>query len=545
MKGIKLQVPRQDPSHTVSIDIRPEGLKQWLDSLPLTNTNEAVSQLLPVLKEVNHSQIKPALRHDFLLLVQPMVLDLARKIKKRYINVTLPLTPQIQVNVNTVRELHREMAFAYKLIIVELSHQERNQEENIILKNALYCAIRSLSRILLESYIVFENEPGTVWSELHLLYQFTEKNLSSFLKAPGISENRWTNPVINAYKRIVLLALANPYHLMQGEVNRIDQLLKTWSSNTLIHEFGHDNFLTGKFVIDLAADAPPRYMTASMKSCMPIDIRMIDTRNLHTKVKQQIEKFSRPVKFKNNITMLGHRQMRNMFVRLENTWHTRPERLFPRSTNLSKVIMSTGLSASHYFVSGEVAFNTRQENVSVTDTQSQHNINLWNQRSDSHGGLGLFCNHEQGAKINVGELVALKPVIASGENEWEVGVIRWLRSQPESFMHVGVKILSEGAISVATRGVKGTGKGNEYYRSLLLPNLDPREHPTTLITPAAVYDTGSIIAINMEDMLIYAKITRLVQSTNSFSQFQFKLTEAPAHTNKHAFSSQSDQLSVW
>ena len=619
MKGIKLQVPRQDPSRTVSIDIRSKGLKQWMDSLPLANINETVNQLLPVLKEVNRCQVELSLRHDFLLHVQPLILELVKVIKKRYMSASFPLSPRVLINVDTVRELHREMAYAHKLIIIELSHRGcgEEEEEDITLKNSLYCAIRHLSRILLESYIVYESEPQTVWSELHLLYQFTEKNPSLFTKEVRTNEKKWTNPIIDAYKRIVLLALTNPYQLMQGEVNRIDYHLQTWSSNTSIHKSGKKDSLVGTFVIDLAADAPPRCVISSMKSFRPIDARIIDAHNLLGKVKQQIEKLSEPIrsKGKKNITMLGRRQRRDMFLRLENTWNIRPERMSSRTTNLSKVIMSTGLSAGHYFVSGEIAFNPEQHelelqrqnqsksdmtkelevlseedeawqqtdresrlscgiekprvsrfdsgdgknerdmwvNVYATEAhklfdaeehpgeQSHYSINLWNQRSDCSGGLSLFCNYGQGAQINVGELVALKPIVTSDETEWEIGMIRWLRIQHQNSVHVGIKMLSEDAASVATKGLKGVGAGGEYYRSLLLPNLDPRKHPTTLITPAAVYDVDSTIVINLENKLIYAKITRLVQSSKSFSQFQFDVTDAPAYIKEHVSSFRSER----
>ncbi|MDH5191544.1 MAG: hypothetical protein OEW89_09880 [Gammaproteobacteria bacterium] len=618
MKGIKLQVPRQDPSRRPGLDIHPKGLKQWVDALPAANVNETVKQLLPVLKDINRCQIDLIHRHNFLLQIQPLILDLVKTIKKRYLNASFPLSMHTLTSVDTVRELHREMAFAYKLIIVELSHRGCEEEEqDVILKNALYCAIRHLSRILLESYIVYESEPPTIWSELHQLYQFTEKNPALFSREIKTGDNKWTNPIIDAYKRIVLLSLSNPYRLMQGETNRIDHHLKTWSTNTLIHKPGMKDSLVGKFIIDLATDAPPRCITSSMKSFRPIDVRIIDAHVLLANVKQQIEKLSEPLKSKGKkyITMLGRRQRRDMFVRLENAWNVRPERMSSRSMNLSKVIMTTGLSASHYFVSKEIPFNPEQHelelqkqkkakpdinksmemlsaaeevwqeqdresrlsrgiekprvsrfdsgdgknernmwvNVYATEAhkllddeqhpeaQPNYSINLWHQRSDSSGGLSLYCNYGQSTQVNVGELVALKPIKMTDEGEWEIGLIRWLRIQHQNSVHVGIRMISDDAAPVATKGLKGVGAGSEYYRSLLLPNLDPREHPTTLITPAAVYDVDSTIVINLENNLIYAKLTRLVQSTKSFSQFQFDLTEAPEFIKEHVSSFRSER----
>jgi|GEM_PF-1075471 len=619
MKGIKLQIPRQDPSRNPVIDVRPKGVKRWLESLPAANVNETISQLFPVLKEINRTPIDLPHRHNFMTQIEPLVTEMVKTIKKRYSSTTLPLTPRTLVNVNVVRELYREMAFAYKLMIVELTHREcAEEEEDVILKSSLYHAIRSLSQIMLETYIVYENEPQGIWSELHKLYQFAEKNPLLFTKEKKTSDKLWTNPAIDAYKRIILLALTNPYQLMQGEANRIDHHLETWASDTKIHKPGTNDTFIGKFVIDLATDAPPRCITASMKGFSPIDGRIIDAAALVDRVKVQAEKLSEPVKGKGkkSLSFLGRRQRRDMFVRLEKVWNTRSERFSSRTMNLSKMIMATGLSASHYFVSGEVTFNPERHEVDLQkqskgrssegkssisilsseeeawqeqekesrlnrgivkprvsrfdtgeekdqrdmwigvyateahrllgddneqEDQPNYTINLWNQRGDSSGGLSLFCNYGQATDVNVGELVALKAINSSPDAEWGIGMIRWIRIQQQDSVHAGIKLLSEDAIAVATKGLKGIGAGSEYYRSLLLPKLNPREHPTTLITPAAVYDIDSLIVINLEDTLIYARITRLVQSTKSFSQFQFEISDAPGNIKEHVSSLRSER----
>ena len=92
---------------------------------------------------------------------------------------------------------------------------------------------------------------------------------------------------------------------------------------------------------------------------------------------------------------------------------------------------------------------------------------------------------------------------------------------------MGIGLLADDTLAVATRGMKGVGKDSEYFRSLLIPKLDPTQYPTTLITPAAVFDVDSVIFVNTGTDFFYAQLTRLMEATNSFSLFQFNIVDAP------------------
>jgi len=620
MTGIKLQIPRQQPAHTASIDTHPKQVQAWIASLPMANVNETAGHVLRVLKEFNRMPMASADRHHIMGLIQPVVDHVVKAIKKRYLTATFPLSEKIGKNVDVVRSLLAETAFGYKIIVVELVPTGGQEEiEEIMLLDSIRHTIRHLANILLETYLVYTLDSKGIWAELHQLYRYVEKNAGYMGKTRYIADqDDLQTEIINAYKRILLLALGNPYQFMQGEANRVYQYLEDWAPKCRIIRPGAKDSLSSKFIIDLAIDAAPRYVTAKMKSAQPIEARILEVSDVLDEVRNCLSALAAPSKSTGTTiqTTLGKRMRRDMLVRLESAWSMRSERLSTRTTQLSKVIMASGLSACHHFVSGEVPFTPEKHEIEIRKAQlaakgvsnmelvphdAEHwqsedmakrlatgivkprtshfdtgagedhkdmwikvyatearrlvedeqkrsaaeptyAIHLWHQKNDNSGGRGLVCNYGQHIQVNVGELVAYKPIDTAEHTEWAIGLIRWLRIQQESAVHIGIKSLSEDSLAVSTKGIKGVGAGCEYFRCLLVPNLDPLEHPTTLLVPAAIYDVGSILVMGLKDKLIYVRLTRLVQATKSFSQFQFEVSTAPITEMERALSLKAERI---
>ena len=107
---------------------------------------------------------------------------------------------------------------------------------------------------------------------------------------------------------------------------------------------------------------------------------------------------------------------------------------------------------------------------------------------------------------------------------------------------MGVRTIAEDALPIASKAVAGVGTGGEYFRALLAPNLDPEQYPTTLIAPAAVYVIGSVIMMNFDERILYARLTRQLESTSAYSQYQFELVERP-ETQKTTSANQEQRKS--
>jgi hypothetical protein len=171
--------------------------------------------------------------------------------------------------------------------------------------------------------------------------------------------------------------------------------------------------------------------------------------------------------------------------------------------------------------------NAYKEALNKDRIHSHHDYTTysWKQNNTSLTGSALNCSLDnENQPVKVGELVAY-----CAENKvsqkWKVGLIRWVKFQKESGIDMGVMNLSHTAVPVAIKAIKGTGKGTDYFRSLMIPKQVSINQTRSLVVPATLFDVNSVLAVNLKNRFFYIKLTRQILSTRSFAQFEFDVLE--------------------
>ena len=90
---------------------------------------------------------------------------------------------------------------------------------------------------------------------------------------------------------------------------------------------------------------------------------------------------------------------------------------------------------------------------------------------------------------------------------------------------MGIMNLSHTAVPVAIKSIRGTGRGTDYFRALMIPKQVSINQTRSLVVPATLYDVNTVLAINMKNRFFYLKLTKQILSTRSFSQFEFNVLE--------------------
>lgn len=147
----------------------------------------------------------------------------------------------------------------------------------------------------------------------------------------------------------------------------------------------------------------------------------------------------------------------------------------------------------------------------------------WKHKNISAGGMCVFCLPSQSLPIRVGELVAYH---SSDSESWWIGIVRWLRVHDHSTIEIGLMHIHHCASPIAVRAIKGTGHGGDYFRSLLT-ETEITDKFNTLIVPSAIYDLGTELVINLGQKLAYVKLTEIMLSTKSISQFRYEIIATP------------------
>jgi hypothetical protein len=582
MPALQLHVPRQTLDHGVFIDLRPRQVQQWIAQLPTANVANAAQQILRALIESNRVRMSREHRHQVLDTLRPPAEDLIASLKKRYANAT-PLTDKRHLlSIRLVNGLLEQLANGYKVILSDtVRSAKKGSAAEAGLLDALAPTMDCLARRLVETYHLYVPEPPGLWGDLHLLYLLAERHgVATHSGQPAARQTARQPSIEHRYKELLLLALANPYHLMRGEAERIHRdHLAAWARKVQLLPLTPGQVPAQRFSVDFTADAPPRY-APSNAGIAPRHGRVVETADLIPVVERMRHEqatfpFDLAMRARSTLT---ERLDRQMCCRLIHAWRLpRAERLEQRLARHTELYLIAGLSTCHHLFSdslrvitdtstsdGRVIVEATAAKQAAADSSSQpaelppangngqvwahpataSSIEIeadaedaqpaaaevreqqyvacaWRQRNESRDGIGLFLFGTCPPQVQVGELVAYGCGQPEPDAPWGLGIIRWARVHPGKSLELGIQTCSSPPLAVLTRAVEGTGKGGDFYKSLLLrPNGD--QGPRVLMTPPALYDEGTVLSLQARGKTTRnVRLTKLTEATSRYAGFQF------------------------
>ena len=280
LTAINLHLPQQ-----ADIDDMAGGLPDWrsyLAKLPLADPLLAARRIISSLHDANRLPCDALSRYEFLESHRAVIKDLSIALKNFYGSAAFPLTEAEYDKATIVRQMLVELADGYKLVVHALAEIEQAPKApHEILLTVCFRALHYLSRVILESYTAYQTVPRGIWSDLHTLY--------AYALAHGISQRRLLNDeddhnevlsIQHCYIQIVLVALANPHHLMQGETEKIYRFLNELVGLCRIVPLTQAVPLSGKLIIDPNSDNPPYFALPATTNRLPQQVWLLDNARL-------------------------------------------------------------------------------------------------------------------------------------------------------------------------------------------------------------------------------------------------------------------------
>ena len=540
--------------------IKPKKFREWLKTLPTADVHKTSQLVLQQLKVLNQSRYPYSERSQLLDELRATIRQLLLTLKQPLHRAQFPLSNENQSIAKLTQDLLVEMSHGYKLISKELMEKNsRKENDKLLLRESIYLSIQYLSRSIVESYLTYRPAQYDAWREIHQLYRYAEY------------ENIQNEPIDDpypdyalpihysidlVYKRIVLLSLSAPYHLMQNEAEDIYYLVSAWTSVCEILDL-EKKHLSNQYGIDFATDMSPRYIPDNLE-WEPVDGRIIDLTEVKARLNNHTSKILRFNVDHDDFTeeesprSLKERQQRDMLLRLTDAWHTTPTRGKHREDRGAKLRMALGLNACHFYCSNKTAFTPEMDELRLVSSaenkqatvfaniyrdalhkdriheKTSYPISPWQQHNISHTGIAISCNGScDGMNIKVGEIVSYLFESKTGVR-WKIGIVRWVHINDDNNIDMGIMNLSHSAVPIAVKSVAGLGKGTDYFRSLLVPKQVSISQLRSVIVPAMIYDIGSVLSVNMKTKLFYIKLTKLIISSGNIAMFEFEtLKEAP------------------
>lgn len=554
--------------------VDPAQVRRWLGDLPKLNEVQVFDAVLARLSGINRTALPPEARFEIAEAFVSEVDYLLEKLAQRCELLEFPCQEQDRQLNDRLQMLLEEMAVAYKHVIAAFAERTLDEAGLLVLRTALLQAMRLLAQRVLLAYAVYAPTPAGVWGELHRLYRYAERIDVARTRVEHLADLT----IGDLYKRIVLLALANPYHLMQGEARIAYDKLAKWALACAIRhpqEFppqAPEFFYAGRYFADLDGDAPPCFGRAG-QPLAPRDARLFEIAPVLKIVEDRI----RQMTLKAQLPM-AERLERDLLRRLRNAWTGRAERAAQRVEDSGELQVVGGLRACHHLLAGGAEFNPEQDEIALhgKDFEGPSRLSLvpleeegWRQQ-DARGKLeqGLLKPRsfgfdterkeddvwERTQRVGVQRATQLevsveqrllnrrgtvhqRDVSASGIGaeyagdsalRFRVGdligvpgepialaTVCWLRNDDTGGLSLGLLRLEGEPAAVAVRGIEGMGAEGDYFRALSLRDGGRR----SLIVPAGSFDIGSVLLVNAGVELELQILRRILRSTRGYTEY--------------------------
>jgi len=588
---LNLSVPEQTMSSLSFAETTPAGLKQWVEDLPMANIGETSRLLYQAIIEMNQLIVAPALRFQLLEIVRQPIRYACQELSKHFLNQAIVLPKKQQKIANLAQALQIHMATGYKVVMSESMPQMSHEKTR---KNFACAAHRMMSeygQVLLRANQLYSVAPKNIWYEMHRVFQFTESiDLLKYTIKDTLNAHQEETLIDQAYKRNLLLSCCRPNQLRQTDIVAAYDAFEVWSDYV---EVGSDYSASAVFVINMEQDLPPRYRSL-LYDTLSDHFYGFDTAELVSRITSHIGTLSHAKDDGVVHLVLPNTMSESLLNHVNQALGILTKRTFKRVANNGSLNVCAGLSASHFYTSGEVEFHVQMLHRDSSQTHSDDNIfmtsarrqnDAWSDAFDAHtpstiqttpgnapitfnrpvntdgtsypqyqvplintspGGYCLQWAGEIPSNIQAGEVLAIRE---SEKQPWSIAVIRWIRHARQKGTQIGIELLAPSAKPCGVQLLQRTGAPSEYLRGMLLPELTGIGQPATLITPRLPFQSGHKVSIRFNDNDTKCQLEKRIAATASFSQFELSQTidqiNTPSATGNHSKDSEDDFDSLW
>ncbi len=567
MVAFVLSVPEKRVSAWVA-EANPRYARAWLETLPSADPVEAGREIYQSLYTLNRQDIDPQQRYELMGLYAPAMARACTGMQAHYLHLPFPLPPKKRQLAEFVRQLHMEMAYGYKCCLHDLARVRLPWTRKQLAGQATERGLHYLAEVLLRSYQVYMPYPPGLWREIHTLYRYAEATGREREPMNGEREPGAAQTVRDRYLQTLLLALANPYQLGQGDYALVQQFLQHWAGKASLHTDLAVTNPVGHFLVDLTADAPPTPFPRDAHTAASDTLRALNT----VELVRHVHGFVGRLQKGESVRTLGlgldclEAPALDLMRRLVRAWALVPRRQHARLKRQGSVFLCAGLGAVHFFVNGQKPFalppaaggpapdapaflpppvgaqeerDTDADEVYIaldepsaaeaasgaaarvgTAAADLYRVDRWQVRDLSARGLLLARAGAALAHVRVGEPLGIQR--SNDIGHWSIGVVRWMKNADAASLELGVELLAPHAKPVALWPVHARARAENQVLALWLAPLEAMHRPATLLVARGVFRRD-------QDFLLYdgdspaqpVRLLKQLERTGSYEQVLF------------------------
>ena len=512
----------------ISADTHPEftdraACAAWLAELPLVNVAPSQIRLLEQLHRLNRHGVPAAERAQILEAMREPICFVQAEQMKKLVNKPLPLTKAESGMFAHVVELWQELLIGYQRCLDE--GPEGGERTALLCQRGLDCVASNMFDHC-RRYRVF---PDAYWLALHQLYRRADASAAT---ATPVADPARKSDVCCAelYARALLFALSDPNEQQHKQLVQIQRWLERWAQFVPVRRGAPEDKSLPPLLLDFSA-AAGAYREAdaagrSASACLDIG----ELACVLKKCVVLLRKGESPASLGlgEDCSMPGVEQLLVLLFRL---WcEGKNARAQARRSLNAKAKVCSTLVAMHFHVGGGKVFRqpgqvtqmTRREREEIatfghTSTRLDdafieaggYATEDWLIQDESLSGLRIVrAAATAGARFAHTQLIAVQP---SDANNFLVGVVRWLRTDENDNLHIGVRIIPGVPRAIAIRPTGINALTEKFVPALYCPALAALSVPASLLLPPGWYRPKRVLEVygdRSEQLLLTGVIER-------------------------------------
>lgn len=532
---------RSGASNIGRVPDNPGLLRQWLKQQLSGTLPDRISILTDLLSQMREKRGTNRRYLDCLDVVVDFVNPMSITASERYSGQPPPIPARSIELSEQMSALWSAVADCYKAFVLDSARDENRDIDAMKASRACYAAIYSYGRVLFSAYEVYRRKPDDVLREIHQLYLYARANeLLSLGQRSMIADFDGVDTILDTYKRILLLDIADPYQMPFKMVVKADDMLTRLVDFASLRNAPLNDEIKGIFLIDPStAQSGVPQLSQHLKP-LHADCQLLCTLPLIARVHSHIDlllstgagEWINPEKSARQVDYIN--MLRSLVVKLG----VQPIRQGVRHEADNECNIAVGAQRLALIVHDKVpnlgigesdeldtvvAKNART--VFSSDRAVATNPQLtraWVVIDETTAGMQLETETPAQEQMSVGELIGIEQSNRQRKG-WTVGVIRWIKNKSDSHGNLGILKLGWPAMPALARRPEDTGAS---VPCIMLPANEELRRNECLVMPKGYYKLERRLLINIENINRQITMRELIISSASGDCFEIEMINA-------------------
>jgi len=514
---MQLTVPQRAQADVGSFPVTPGGVAQWLKGLNPLDSRKDAREIYRGLKHSNRLQNSVDQRRGVLSCFIPVLRELHSHLSEMSLAQPLPLSREFAKNARLADALHREEAFAFKILL---------SESPTPLADDAGRAMQALAKQAESVIHGYRSIPDALIRDAHQLYQMAEKHglLSGSQGADLLS-------LQDHYRFILLLCTAD---LKQQRVRQLPLLvdfLKSCLKDIHIEKDRDvDSLVSYDYAVNLVQGSRPE-PALSLMSENQTDNRWFSVAPVLYRIDTYSANLPALANTNLGVDSLERQSLARLHVALSKTRQRRSARKI--SFDARRIVFGHKEVCAHLLYQLE--------------DQTSHDTSHWRVVNTSSQGMCIRSEQCRAALVQVGELISvtdpevpLKTPDTSKSSKLDASlcVVRWVKALGNEGIVMGVEVLARSVLPVrvlreernpitAQEALNSTDTEDDASENnfgvgenaLIIACKVQNAVLQTLLTPPFLYQTTDRLTASQGGRSRKMQLRDCLQSNGLFSQF--------------------------